>query len=133
MRVDSAVTLVNSLVLKPGWKVEAEDYSHRHEGCIRVNFTYVAYRSERELAPDGYPELVPGGARAAFVIAAGAMKDDYDLYRKVIELIVFEIELHEWREFLRVPGTFWAPFHPHRTDGMERWGTPEKDMTWGVA
>lgn len=132
MEAQSAVALLNNLVLKPGWSVVAEDYCRRHEGCVKVDVTYPAYRSERELAPD-YFELVPDGAKAAFVVAVGDINDDCELYRRLLHILVLEIEMHEWREFLRVRPTMWAPFHPHRLDGQNRWGTPEKDRIWGVA
>lgn len=35
--------------------------------------------------------------------------------------ILMVIEEHEMREFLRIAPTYWAPFHPHHTDGIRRW------------
>lgn len=129
MIVTSAVELVKALVFIPGWHISARDYSSRFEGCIAVDFVYPAQRSERELAPT-YLEEVPNGARASFPIPVADL-DDIGLYRAVLDRII-EIQLHEAREFLRVAPTYWAPFHPHRADGMARYGSVSSDLTFGL-
>lgn len=129
MRVESALHLIAELAYKPGWKFEAVDYRNRFEDAVMVKVTYPAQRSEREEAAEGYPtEIAP---YASFVFVVGDC-NEVTLYRRILEVIM-KIELHEAREFLRVSGTLWAPFHPHRIDGMKRWGDMENDLLFGVA
>lgn len=130
MNVSSAVELVNRLVFLPEWQITAEDHQNRFEGSIVVNFVYQARRSERELAPQ-YLEFVPGGAKASFPLVVSDL-DEIGLYRAVLGLIM-EVWEHESREFLRVAPTNWAPFHPHRADGMARFGQPERDLHFGLS
>jgi hypothetical protein len=132
MRVDSAVELINNLVYKPGWKIEATAATKRYEGTIKVKVTYPAFNSDRDEAPGGYSNFIdPDGAYASFNIICEDC-DDVSLYRKLLETIMV-IEEHEAREFLRVVPTYWAPFHPHRVDGMKRFGKVEHDLTFGLA
>ncbi|MGW3917853.1 hypothetical protein ACWEBX_41425 [Streptomyces sp. NPDC005070] len=130
MEVKSAVRLINQLVYKPGWTLEAEDNTNRFEGTVKVKFIFPAFQSERELAEEGYPSHIEGSWAEFRIVVADC--DDTELYRRVLEKIM-TIELHEAREFLRVPPTFWAPFHPHRVDGMKRWGDGEGDLSYGIA
>lgn len=134
MEISSALELVNNLVYKPGWKFTAEDHSNRFEGTIRVRVDYPALNSNREKAAEGYPEEINTYATFPLIVADCG---DESLYFRIIEAIVM-IEKHEAREFLRVAPTMWAPFHPHRIDGMRRWGkfTGEpmiSDLQFGIA
>ena len=131
MRVESAVELVNHLIYKPGWNITAKDHRNRFEGAIQVRIEYPARNSNREKAAKGYPEEIPGGTYAEFPVIVEDC-DDTGLYRKIINKII-DIEAHEAREFLRVEPTCWAPFHPHRIDGMKRWGDVEGDLKFGIA
>ncbi|MFH8698766.1 hypothetical protein DMH25_46215 [Streptomyces sp. WAC 01325] len=129
MEAASAVELLKQLVYKPGWTIDAEDHTHRFEGTVKVRFTFPAHRSERNFAPEGYPEKITTYAEFPIVVADC---DDVELYRRVLVKIM-EVELHEAREFLRVPPTYWAPFHPHRVDGMKRWGDAPGDLLYGIS
>ncbi|MDN3059364.1 hypothetical protein PH213_33490 [Streptomyces sp. SRF1] len=129
METKSAVQLINQLSYKPGWEITAEDYTKRFEGTVEVTFVFPAYHSERHLAEQGYPSHTDG-SYAKFAIMVSDC-DDIKLYRRVLEKII-EIETHEAREFLRVRPTYWAPFHPHRVDGMKRWGKVANDYTYGI-
>lgn len=129
MEVESAVRLLNEVVYKPGWSITAEDFSKRFEDAVAVHFEYPARQSERPDSFDGYPNAIM--ARASFVVMASECGEDCDLYRKLLRLIT-RIEEHEAREFLRVKPTNWAPFHPHRADGMKRWGDEYGDLTFGA-
>ncbi|MFF3617308.1 hypothetical protein [Streptomyces sp. NPDC002580] len=129
MEASSAVTLVNQLIYKPGWTIEAKDHTSRFEGTVVVKFVFPAYRSEREFAPEGYPEKITTWAEFPILVSDC---DDIELYRRVLAKVM-EIELHEAREFLRVPPTYWAPFHPHRVDGMKRWGDSDGDLRYGIS
>jgi hypothetical protein len=138
MNVDSAIALIDNLLYLPGWGFEAADHTNRFEGSVKVKITYPARNSNRDQAPDGYPETITTYAEFPMVVANC---DDMWLYRKVANAVV-EIETHEMREFLRVKPTFWAPFHPHRIDGMKRWNATEDsgpaddifpDLRFGIA
>lgn len=130
MRVESAMELINSsLIYKPGWRISATDHTNRFEGTILVRIDYPARNSNRDQASDGYSEEI--NTYAIFPVTVEDC-DDLSLMRHVLDKII-EIEAHEAREFLRVKPTNWAPFHPHRVGGMKAWGTPEKDLLFGVA
>ena len=128
MQVSTAVALIKNLEYKPGWSFHAYDHSNRFEGGVRLDIRYECRRSEREFAPD-YNVTIE--ARAAFALQVRDGWDETDLYRAVLEKVL-DVEQHEAREFFRVKDTWWAPFHPHRIDGMERWGTPTTDLMFGV-
>ena len=139
METQSAITLVGQLIYKPGWKFTATDHTNRFEGTIKVRVDYPARNSNRDQAEEGYPEEIM--TYAEFPVLVGDCSSVLTLYRRVIDALV-RIEEHETREFLRVPGTNWAPFHPHRLDGMKNWhktqGTdvlPElsADLQFGIA
>lgn len=138
MFTETAVTLVNeSLVFPPGWDVKAEDHTHRFQGTINVKVTLTeAKKSEREEAPE-YNVPIPGGARSSFPLYVGDVDDIEGLVFRVIEALE-EAYVHEIREFVRVAPTYWAPFHPHRGDGIQLWakyrGTdPKRDYLFGLS
>lgn len=128
MEVKSALALINALIYKPNWAISAEDHTGRFEGCVKVIIEYPARQSEREDAALGYPTDIT--ATASFPVIVTDC-DDTALYKRVIDAIV-QLEIHEAREFLRVQPTLWAPFHPHRVDGMKRWGNVEGDLKFGI-
>jgi hypothetical protein len=138
MNVDSAIALVGALIYKPDWIFEAVDHTNRFEGSVKVKITYPARNSNRDQAAAGYPEVITTYAEFPMIVANC---DDQSLYRKIANAIT-EIEIHEMREFLRVNPTYWAPFHPHRIDGMKRWKETEStcpaddifpDLRFGIA
>lgn len=128
MLIESAIGLAESLVYKPGWNFTATDHSKRFEGTVLLRIDYPARASERTEAPE-YDRLIQTYAEFPMVVQDC---DDVSLYRKILDHIM-EIELHEAREFLRVNPTMWAPFHPHRIDGMKRFGTLTEDLKFGIA
>lgn len=130
----SAVELINNLLYKPGWTFTATEHDRRFEGTITVRVDYPARNSNRDQAADGYPEVI--NTYATFPMVVQDCTDE-DLYYKVLKIIE-KIEMHEAREFLRVNPTHWAPFHPHRVDGMRRWAertgsTMDADLQFGIA
>lgn len=134
MHVQEAIDIVNShLVYKPGWVFVASDHTNRFQDSIVIHVTYEALNSNRDLARQGYPELVPGGARASFPIMVGDM-DREAFHRCLLERIV-DIETHEAREFMRFRDQdFRSPFHPHRLHGIHHFGHAEtEDLLFGVA
>lgn len=137
MHVDTALTLVNeSLVYPPGYKVTATDHSKRFEDTVCLHVNIDAQASDRAEAPD-YATKIKGGARSSFAIAVGDVKDVEQLTYRVINALI-EATTHELREFVRVTPTFWAPFHPHRIDGIKRWSQaegvdPKRDYLFGLS
>lgn len=129
MRVESAIELINSLVYKPGWKITAEDHRNRFEGAVKVRIDYPARDSKTEDAPLGYPHEIQTYASFPMIVEDC---DDTAVYRRIVAALI-DIETHEIREFLRVAPTYWAPFHPHRIDGMKRWGDTVGDLKFGIA
>lgn len=128
MQVETATSLISQLVLKPGWEVEAWQ-SFRFEGTVTLRFTYPTNNFNREEAPDYDFPIRP---TADFNISVTDIDDPTDLYLLVLDKIL-EVEKHEWREAFRVAPTYWAPFHPHRLDGMKRWGEKDRDYAFGLA
>lgn len=129
MRVESALKLIDKLCYKPGWKFEATDHTNRFEGTVHVKIGYRAYNSNRDKALLGYPEEITTYATFAFPVVDC---DENEIVRKMLDAII-AIEIHEAREFLRLTPTFEAPFHPHRLDGMDRWGCHKEDLQFGLA
>ena len=130
MLPQTAVSLVNeSLMFLPGWHVKASDFTSRHEGAICVYVSYPGHESNRPEAMAGYP--VTNEPRAVTVLQVGLDWELTDLFRAVLNVLIMFIT-HEFREFLRVRPTGWAPFHPHQIDGIARWGgNPTDDLTFG--
>lgn len=138
MDVESACDLINGMIYKPEWKIEAEDFTKRFEDTIRVTITYPAIDTDKDKAKDGYQVLITTYAR--FPVIVGDCDTDVLLYRRVIDAIL-EIDAHEAREALRT-SAFIAPFHPHRIDGMRNWETTaptdvdracRPDLQFGIA
>lgn len=129
MEIASAVELVRHVCYRPGWEFTAEDHSARFEGAITVKISYPTRNANRDQAPQGYPTEIQPHATFPMVVAEC---DAESLYRKLLACIL-EIEEHEAREFFRVSPTHWAPFHPHRLDGMRRWGRVDHDLRFGIA
>lgn len=134
MLVISAMQLIENLVYKPQWKFSAVDHTSRFEGMIKVRIDYPARNSNRDTAPL-FEDDIPVTYATFSIIVSDC--DEVALYKRLIDAIV-EIEAHEAREFLRVAPTYWAPFHPHRIDGMKRWaemtGRPiQFDTQFGLA
>lgn len=127
MRTDTAVQLVDQIVSKPGWELRAS-VCDRFEDCVIVRVNYPTVQFNRDHAPQ-YEEAIT--ADASFRIPVGEMVDPTELYKRIMDIIL-EIEVHEHREAFRIAPTYWAPFHPHRNDGIGRWGEPHKDYMFGV-
>lgn len=129
MDVASACQMINeSLVFMPGWSWRAEDFTTRHEGTVCLYVEYPGRETARSEAPYGYPEH--NRPRAAMLLQVGNLSDQIALFRAVIEKFI-AFWTHEARECFRVKPTFWAPFHPHKIDGMERWGDMTNDLYYG--
>jgi hypothetical protein len=137
LNTDTAIKLINNMVYKKGWKFEASSHCHRYENTISVKVTYPAVDSGRPNAEIGYSgHEILGGAYAYFPVMLDRCDSVERLYACIIKMVM-EIEMHEAREFLRSGDTYWAPFHPHNTDGMERaerygLGTVDKDLAFGL-
>lgn len=137
MNVKTALQLIELIDCGPGWRLEAEDHTHRYQDVIKVTVHVNAIATEREhwaTECDGYCNADETlDVRASFHVFVGRCNNDVDLYRCVFDNAVVPVLLHEAREMFRIKPTGWAPFHPHRRDGMERWGEPERDQAYGLA
>lgn len=132
MNVDTALRLIEQIDCGPNLCVEAEDYTRRHEGAIRLTTIVTTVGSEREQFGN-YKDAEPIDVRAQFVIIVTDCADDLELYRRVLTEALIPTLTHEIREFFRIKPTGWAPFHPHKIDGVDRWGEPEVDRKYGTA
>lgn len=131
MEVSTALTVINEqLVYAPGWTIHAESFTNRFERGIRVGVDYPACATEREEARDGYPRLIQTGGQFPVNLTCDSIET---LMRQLLVDVIFPIHHHEAREMLRLKPTFWAPFHPHRVEGMARWGDPQGDLMFGLA
>lgn len=137
MRVETALVLINeSLVFLPNWTIEATDHRKRYEDaiCLRLTIKDAPF-SEREEAPK-YLRHVPNGVHSEFPIHVGDCNDIDELAGRVLDAIL-DTFAHEAREFLRIKPTMWAPFHPHKRDGIDRWTArtgrhPDQDFKYGI-
>ncbi|WP_419995049.1 hypothetical protein [Streptomyces boninensis] len=135
MQPASAVELVEQMIYKPGWEFHAREFTDRFEGAICVEVRYPTYNSNRDEAERGYQTPITGQSAFPLVVADGTIED---LCGTMLDLIL-KIEEHEAREFLRLRPTDWAPFHPHRVEGMRRWLTRRQapdfsgDLLFGIA
>jgi hypothetical protein len=128
MLVSSAVAIINDgIVFFPGWQIHAEDFTSRHEGAVCLSITFPSWETKRSEAMAGFPEA--NMPRQCFIIQVSDL-DDVELHRAVIKILV-DCFTHEAREAYRIEPSGWAPFHPHKIDGMIRWGSREKDLTYG--
>lgn len=128
MLTETACQIINhGVCFMPGWKITAHDFTTRHEGCVALHVEYPGRETARSHAPEYATCNEP---RAVLLLQVGNFTDDLELHRAVIGKLI-EFWVHEAREFYRVLPSMWAPFHPHKIDGMERWGEPDKDLTYG--
>lgn len=130
MDAQTAISLIEAIVYKPGYRLVGESFEHRFEGTVKVTVSYDAPNYNREHAPN-YTVPAPNPS-AAFHITVADFHNDVDLYRCLLERLL-KVEEHEAREAFRVAPTNWAPFHPHKVDGMKRWGDPQSDYLFGLA
>lgn len=128
MRAESAIDLVQNVIYRPEWKF-TPTLSGNFEDGVRVEIEYPANNFNREEAAGGYIKTF--NPNAAFTILAGQCRDEVALYRELL-LRCFKVDQHEGREAFRVLPTYWSPFHPHHVDGMERWGDPQGDLSFGL-
>lgn len=130
MECESACRLINEMIIyEPDWVITAEDHTKRFEGTIKVRIDYPARSTNRDQAEANYPLCIM--TYAEFTIIAHECGDVTELYRQLL-LRILLIHTHEAREFFRVRPTQWAPFHPHRVDGMKAWGDADSDLGFGT-
>ena len=119
MQVHTALELINQLIFFPGFEFKAHDYTDRFEGSVKVRVEYDAWNTNRETVKDEhYTEQIR--TYAEFPLMVEDINDDAVLYRRLMGVLMRLYE-HEAREALRVKGTQWSPFHPHKVGGMRRW------------
>lgn len=139
MDTNTAIDLIKEVAYLPGWQFEATDHSNRFEGTISLKITYPAVETNRKEAREGYP--VENRPYATFPLMVHGMCTE-DLYY-ALGNVLMKVYEHEMREGLRIKPTFWAPFHPHKIDGIKRWSKSAKhakkwamqmpDLQFGIA
>lgn len=122
MDAGQAVSEINKLMYKPGWRITAwVDDNPRYRNSVVINCAFDTYNSAEVYAHDNYrysPIIRPSVVERQDVTEC---RGSEDVFRLVAEFIM-KIEEHEMREFLRTKGDFKAPFHPHTFPGMLAWG-----------
>lgn len=125
MQITTAVELIHQLVFFPGFEFKAVDHTNRFEGTVKVRVEYDAWNTNREtLRDDHYTEKIH--TFAEFPLMVEDLDDEVMLYRRLM-IVLMRLYEHEAREALRVKATQWAPFHPHKVNGMRRWLSTNND------
>jgi hypothetical protein len=119
VNVYEAADFVQSLALKPGWKIE--EVIPMAPNMLGVVVSLNVANSNERYAPD-YRGDTFTAQTINLIPVTGLSKTE--LCGKVIK-ICLEKEAHEWREFARYQdGQRWvAPFHPHQEQGERNWLT----------
>lgn len=123
MDVQTAIKIAGSLGYKPGWTITANP-DERFEAAICVKIGYPGPDFSRRYAPE-YSEAARDQL-ATFVLMVGDLSFD-EFLRKIFDFLL-ACETHEAREAYRLAPSWWAPFHPHKRDGINRWGDPKGDL-----
>jgi hypothetical protein len=121
MNIADAVQTINRMVYRPGWSFEAEDFTNRFEGHVKIKVSYHAIQTNRENAPEYKAEI---DTYASFAFRVDDV-DKIELYGRVLDALM-TIDQHEARETLRDPDTLDAPFHPHRIEGTLNWALRQR-------
>lgn len=133
MEISEAVDIINRMVYRPGYTIHAVDSTRRYERAVNVLITAETRDSGTVDHPhawmEDYPEKVV--APAAFTILIPENAEKRDIFKLIAHALI-TFETHEMREFLRDPDTGIAPLHPHTQAGIQFWGTPEIDATYGL-
>lgn len=138
MQVETALDIVgDQLVTAPDVTVTAEDHRHRYQDAIRVRVTLDGWATERDEIREHGRAVRRLSPWAEFAIPVGSLDSAEDLVGAILDVIA-EARSHEDREHTRLRPTYWAPFHPHREDGIARWAArtgrdPQRDLTYGLA
>lgn len=127
MQVPTAIELINQVIFFPEFEFKASDHSSRFEGTVKVRVEYDAWNTNRESLKEGdYSEKIR--TYAEFPLMVEDIASDAILYRRLM-VVLMRLYEHEAREALRVRGTQWSPFHPHKVGGMRRWRETSTDDT----
>lgn len=131
MNADSACKIINDADTRfmPDWKVSARLHD-QFQATVIVRVEYPTHNSNRDQAAQGYPAAIRQDAE--FPIITEECDDVAALAKRLITEAFAQVFLHEAREFLRFGPTCWAPLHPHRIDGMKRWGDVTGDLKFGL-
>lgn len=113
---EQALELIRSVVYKPGWNIVNLALSGT---VISGEIVFIVQDSDKEIAP--LYQRVISNART-FDIDTRRVGNEVQLLRALL-LEFGWLEDHERDEFFKVrlpDGTYYAPFHPHRADGIRR-------------
>lgn len=123
----AAEFLDTQLSYKPDWYFSAEAEG---ENAVYFGMTFPAFNSNQRLMEARMRVSIRPSV--GFLLNVGGCRNTLDLMRLVIAAIM-KVEEHEAREFLRLKGSYEAPFHPHKPEGMLAWGDELQDLDYGRA
>lgn len=124
MRAQDAIALLETVEIhhRPGWVLRFEDLSDRYEDSVRVCINYSTM--------DSTDYSVTRETWCNLPLFVHDVNDVHTLYRKLFEDVIMRLAEHEEREFFHVQGE--QVFNPHTMSGMETWGNPWRDMSFGI-
>lgn len=143
MRTSEAVDLLNRLTFRPGWKISGvfsygsslramlglplDRYAEEDTGMVTLMLSMDTMDTSYPSADGEYRQRIYTGPRPIAEFDVTGMTEN-ELLRRVLDE-VHKVDVHEDREFLRVrqpDGTWFAPLHPHRSDGEAAWYEAEQ-------
>jgi hypothetical protein len=127
MRVTEAIAIIEDLVFRPGWTLEARPAYVLDGDGFRVSRSWNKIEVSVTIETvDTNQQYAAGGYRKPKTIL-----DEFEVDVSLLDRDGLEYELlkgfaathsHEDREFLRSRSNgYEARFHPHRTEGNRRW------------
>lgn len=114
MDVSHALNLINTLTVRPGYRLRAERAWGFTPGLIDVTLECKTFDSSN---PPNFPRAITIAPNVE--IDVRGMLNDKELLAHVFQFIM-GVEAHEWQEFLRFGPEqgYNAPFHPHTVNGQ---------------
>lgn len=117
MNSQEAARLINENVsYKAGWRVRAFAFEDDHTR-VYLGLRAVVQDSDRRHAPN-YPYPIRTSSES--FVDVSPTTTEQDLYKSVLDFLINQ-EIHEAREFFKVGRDYYAPFHPHTSDGEDRY------------
>lgn len=123
MNVTDALNIARRVTYKPGFRLtfDLDQYGYTFGGGAGIVMRTGFEAPESGQHPNtGYPRK--SSAVGQYVIRVYPGMTEQRLLREIFDRLI-EVETHETREFFKVNG--FAPFHPHREDGDDRYAGAE--------
>lgn len=110
----TAVRVINSMMTKPGWTLQARPHpTNKQSIYLKITLDSV------DSSDWQHNYAKPINQSVTHVWDVSSYGSAVELVETIIVMMV-GYELHEWREFARIPdgAEYVAPFHPHTESGM---------------